>query len=420
MLALPLLQVSLPRHIPLAADPLRPLPPLVSGDATGCRRTKLWELSTNLHCSVIGTCLSTSELRQFFSKVGDPAAKTASEHRLHSSGVQAASRHDAIGKRLNKAIDRRHEAMIKRLAKAATTDDLRLFWVAALDAGEVAGAYWAVLTHPVTDRALIQDVFGEVHMLSHLVGTSNRLDLARLRKLERDLGDRDETIARQQARLHAGALERADLQRRIETCEAEKRSSGANDATPSKGSSDENLASAARWRLEAERHHADSLLASLREAERRACAAGERAAELEKREAMLTRELAILEESLCGDERGREIGRLDGRKLLYVGGRPRLAEQLRSFVTERGGVLLTHDGGVEHNAALLPGLVSQAHIAFIPIDCVSHAAAGQVKKLCRDLAKPFVPLRSASLSSFVAAVADQLTVATEALSKGSA
>jgi hypothetical protein len=51
-------------------------------------------------------------------------------------------------------------------------------------------------------------------------------------------------------------------------------------------------------------------------------------------------------------------------------------------------------------------------------DCVSHAAAGQVKKLSRDAAKPFVPLRSASLSSFVAAVADQLTGATEALIGG--
>ena len=60
------------------------------------------------------------------------------------------------------------------------------------------------------------------------------------------------------------------------------------------------------------------------------------------------------------------------------------------------------------------GLPGRAH------DCVSHAAAGQVKKLSRDAAKPFVPLRSASLSGFVVAVADQLTGATEALSGGSA
>lgn len=28
-------------------------------------RTKIWELSSNLHCSIIGTCLTGGELRQF-------------------------------------------------------------------------------------------------------------------------------------------------------------------------------------------------------------------------------------------------------------------------------------------------------------------------------------------------------------------
>jgi len=28
-------------------------------------RRKIWEFATNLHCSIIGTCLSTAELRIF-------------------------------------------------------------------------------------------------------------------------------------------------------------------------------------------------------------------------------------------------------------------------------------------------------------------------------------------------------------------
>ena len=67
-------------------------------------------------------------------------------------------------------------------------------------------------------------------------------------------------------------------------------------------------------------------------------------------------------------------------------------------------MLLSHDGGVEDSPTLLPGLVSQADVAFFPVDCVSHHAAGQVKRLCREAAKPFVPLRTSSLASFAAAV----------------
>jgi hypothetical protein len=70
-----------------------------------------------LHCSIIGTCLSAAELRQFFVKLGDASAKTASDHTLHSYGVNAAAKHDLIGELLNKALDHRHDAAIRRFPK---------------------------------------------------------------------------------------------------------------------------------------------------------------------------------------------------------------------------------------------------------------------------------------------------------------
>ncbi len=90
--------------------------------------------------------------------------------------------------------------------------------------------------------------------------------------------------------------------------------------------------------------------------------------------------------------------------MLYVGGRPKLVDQLRAFTERCGGTLLAHDGGVEDNIALLPGLISQAEAAFFPVVCVSHLAAEKVKKFCRLGDKPFIALRSASLASFVAAL----------------
>ena len=95
---------------------------------------------------------------------------------------------------------------------------------------------------------------------------------------------------------------------------------------------------------------------------------------------------------------------LQGRTLLYVGGRPKQVEQLRALTARFGGLLLSHDGGVEDSPTLLPGLVSQADVAFFPVDCVSHHAAGQVKRLCREAAEAVRAAAHASLASFAAAV----------------
>jgi len=43
---------------------------------------------------------------------------------------------------------------------------------------------------------------------------------------------------------------------------------------------------------------------------------------------------------------------------------------------------------------------------FFPVDCISHDAAAAVKRLCRQLEKPYQPLRTASLATLVSALAN--------------
>jgi len=70
-------------------------------------RRRLWDFDTHLHCSIIGTCLSTAELRQIFVKLGRKEATTASEHDLHASGVLIAGQRRVGAKLLHKVLDRR-------------------------------------------------------------------------------------------------------------------------------------------------------------------------------------------------------------------------------------------------------------------------------------------------------------------------
>jgi hypothetical protein len=385
-------------------------PPLVLADAKG-RRCRIWDIAPTLHCSIIGTCLSAAELRQFFVKLGDADARTASDHTLHSSGVRAAGKHDLVGKLLNKVLDNRHEAAIRRFAKASTPAQVKAIWLQAFEQGGIPGGYWALLTHPATDRPLVEEVFGQLHMLSHMVGSSNRIDITRLRTLERELGERDDKIARQEARLSEGSRERAELLRKVEGLEMEVRRHEIAARTTAELTTGTLTEAALLQRLDAEKAHSNNLASRVAELEDQVAKAQKFAATLNKQNDQLQREATALEAELKIDEAeqpGGDIERdLDGLTVLYVGGRPGLIDQLKAVAARRGGTLLSHDGGIEENLAALPGLVSRADAVFFPIDCISHSAVGQIKKYCRDGQKPFVPLRSASAASFIAAVSHQ-------------
>ena len=375
----------------------------------GNRRARIWEISPSLHCSIVGTCLSAAELRQFFVRVGDADAKTASDHALHGRGVLVAGRHDQLGKLLHKTLDNRHEASIKRFAKATTAAELNELWHEAFDQGGISGAYWSVLTHPEADRPLVEKVFGQVHMLSHMVGSSSRMDIARLRQLERDLADRDDKIARQQARLAESANVRLSLLRKIEALEADIRRWAATESVAPGIALNLSAAASVQLRLDSERAHAEKLASRAEELEEQVRRAQEEVSCLRAHNDRLQHEVTALEAMLGFDEtatRDPEAAARDltGVTLLYVGGRPGLIDQLKAITARQGGTLLSHDGGIEDNVGVLPGLLSRADAALFPVDCVSHAAAGLIKKLCRNACKPLVPLRSASVASFVAAI----------------
>lgn len=382
---------------PLAADP---------HEGSRNLRRKTWDISPTFHCSIVGTCLTTTELRQVLAKLDDADLRRASDHVLHSRGVRAAGQRDLAGKLLNKALDRRHDVMIKRFARLSDTGDIRQLWLECLERGEIAGAYWAVVSHPATDQSLLQEVFGEVHMLSHLVGSSNRLDIARLRTLQAELDAQAAKIQRQEERLGLAAADRDRMLQQIEALEAslvqaQARADAAGE--PRSRPDDGNGALQAETaRANTERRRATDAETQLRETEKRLQLAERRAADME-------RAMAVVEDMLAREtplEKPAASTEGQGIPILYVGGRRNLFERLRSLASRQGVTLLTHDGGIEDNNSLLPGLVSQARAALFPVDCVSHAAAGLVKRLCQEHEKPFVPLRSASLSSFLATVAD--------------
>src|SRR5262249_10866101 len=114
-----------------------------------------------------------------------------------------------------KALDRRHKLILNQGERAKDAAAVAAFWDDAAKRGDIPGAYWAVLTHPATTHELVKRVFGEVHMLSHLVGAANRADIRRLRQLEDDNAALTDRIERQQRQLRDGFTARDETIRRL-------------------------------------------------------------------------------------------------------------------------------------------------------------------------------------------------------------
>jgi hypothetical protein len=361
-----------------------------------------------LHC---GTCLSTGELRHILGKLN--VADIATDHELHSRGVVLAGRREGGAKFLQKALDRRHHAVITRYARAKDVSGLLALWEDSLRQGDIPGAYWAVLTHPATTKDVVKRVFGDVHMLSHLVGAANRADIRRLRELERDNAALAAKVERQQRALQEGFKARDATIRRLGEMLAQQASEGPGTMNAGSGGDDEpcadslirdlnhQLARASAHRERTDRR-LDELTAALKEKElvlqasRRECQSAQR-------------ELHLIDDHLAAVIQTNSVVPdtldLSGGAILYVGGRAHQVPELKGLVERVGGRFLHHDGGIEHGAGLLPGLVSRADRVLFPIDCVSHDAVTTIKKLCRQSGKSYLPLRTASMASLLSALA---------------
>lgn len=240
-------------------------------------------------------------------------------------------------------------------------------------------------------------------MLSHLVGRSNRLDLQRLRRLEAEIVARDARIEALETRVAEKTREAADLAQRLEAAVHAERVTRVGERAGPATCNDE--AESLARRLGDALGRAEGLEAALSaardaaevRAQAQAALAAALAAERDAAEQALT-ELAA--------PRSPSRPRIDALRVLYVGGRPSLRDALAEIARRLGGELLRHDGGVEDALSLLPGLVGRADLALMPVDCVSHAAMTSTRRLCEAGGVPFRPLRSASLSSFLAAISE--------------
>ncbi|MBI5460950.1 MAG: DUF2325 domain-containing protein [Gammaproteobacteria bacterium] len=376
---------------------------------------KVWEIEARFHCGVIGTCLRLEDLRTLCRRAGIVFQTAVSDYALHHAFVELADRACYATRLLQRRLDSRHRESLRHFATARDEATLIQYWEAAQASGEIAGAYWALMSHPLAGLTLCERVTGEVHMLSHLAGASRRAELQHIKQLQQrqrlleqwlheerqSAADRQAIIQALNQRLTKAANAEQELARaRTRIAQLEQ-----GDALRLARTCSEDLAAAlANARLAADRHAAEARHWTERcQAAEHSVArtASELAATVAERDSLeqLTQSLT----RQCAQDCTADCPRFDlcRRRILYVGGRPGLGPHLRQLVEQANGEFLHHDGGREEADSALAALLPGADAVLCPADCVSHSAMLRIKRSCKQQAKPFLILRSASLSAFV-------------------
>jgi hypothetical protein len=348
-----------------------------------------------------------------------------SDYELHHRFVHLCSSPGPVARVVQKALERKHDGAVAAMAESRDAAALERLWREAVAAGEPAGAYWALLTHPLADAVLRARVQGEVHMLSHLAGASRAAEarqITRLRQRREELGAELEKVRAAGARrAEADRARIEELQRQLqEAGEARVRLARMEERLRDFDPDGETDSLRRRVRdleseLAAAREETEQVRRTAQDWVRLAGDLQVQVSRLEAELAEVNREGEALEHALAAAVSGHSSpggGQscagpdldLCGRCVLYVGGRTNLAPHFRALVERNNGQFLHHDGGQECGTARLEATLARADVVLCPVDCVSHDAYHRARHFCRHRGTPLVLLRSSGLSAFTRAL----------------
>ncbi|ARV17745.1 hypothetical protein AEP_00786 [Curvibacter sp. AEP1-3] len=370
---------------------------------SGSRRKRLWDLESHCHCPLVGVCLPIDTLRRLVNKALGASA-LANDYEVHSGAVSEAARRCKLSELMQAELDSRYVREIRAYKSAKDSQALAELWVRSLKAGDVAGAFWAALTHPRCEAALRDAMCKDLHMFQHQAGAGVRLEIARFNALAdenallgRELGKIQERMTRVMTEKNA-ELEQTQallLQARADAIAKDTRLALMAEALESLRSSIQDLSDKERLQARLGRaldrqHELEMQNADLRRRVIQAERVPEEVAQGVPRYTQPVQEQRALANAPVP---------LFQKVVLCVGGRIGNVANYRQVVERVGGHFAHHDGGVEDNASLLDANLAAADLVICQTGCISHNAYWRVKDFCKRTGKQCVYVESASVSS---------------------
>jgi ribosomal protein S6 len=371
----------------------------------GSRRRRLWDLPHHCHCPVVGVCLPLHILRTQVNKALGGQAM-ADDYEIHVGAVAECGCKNKLSVALQKVLEQRYATAIMRFKSAKTAREVAQLWTKAIEDGDIAGAFWAALTHPRCDAILQEVVCRDMHMLQHQAGAVVRTDITKLKAVIAENAVLSRELGRVQERITKVLTEKSAEIEKLKT--AQMQSLGkiiSKDSQISFITAD--LASFkagvpeldARTRLQKKAEQLEQRLT-----EQQALISDLRQQLLMKAEVEAANAVANAHAHQANQRSQTKrvipiVVQLQQKSILCVGGRVGNVASYRDAVERVGGRFAHHDGGVEDNQHLLDASLAAADMVICQTGCISHNAYWRVKDFCKRTGKQCVFVENPSVSS---------------------
>ncbi len=317
--------------------------------------------------------------RKFGAKCSDP---TQIDAVIHSMLVRDCAEKNQISTHVNKILEKKFEGTIRTFQKNKTSSDILQLWRVFFDRGLIPGAYWASATMRELSKEDSNKIYSDVHMLSHLLGSSNQSLIQRLVEVESHIKALENKHGWQRQKLEATVSQLKDKLRRSEYSVSLLQRQLTKNKSNNKSAKKNDDCAKTKLRIIRQRcaHLEESIESTVAKLEIR----NRRLRENEQHIEYLEKSLSSVEQlivSMSDNSDSKIIQGVSGKSFLYVGGMPHTAGNIQKMIAKMGGTLLYHNGGNgKSEMSSLAALVANADAVFVPMDNVSHHSALEAKK----------------------------------------
>ena len=372
------------------------------------KQKKLWEIDSNMMCSVIGTCLSMEEARRIGRRFGAKCDdETQIDSVIHAMLVRDCQEQNIISAQVNKFLNKKYSGLVRVFQNLKTSEAVIENWQRLLSEGLIPGGYWAAITQNILTIKDKTRIFSDVHMLSHLIGSSNQSLIKRLVEYENSIKRLEARHGKSQRKLQQ-KIEEQEKTIGILKDKAKTLNLATKNSPASYGQTESKPCHESKLRILRQRHK--RLYEEKQEIQDTADVRLRRIYDAERKIKILENHLQSLELAIQyagGTNHKNEHFHLNDISILYVGGLESSTKAMEILVQNLGGKLVDHKGGSSKKALSdLPRLVSNADAVIVPMDHVSHASALEAKRACKLLQTPCLPIKSSGLGALATALSE--------------
>lgn len=378
----------------------------------------IWEVEVHFKCPVVGTMLSVEKHKDILKKCGYDVKRLKPYEYHHQIMAKLVDKNNVSVKVDNYIRNQARREMIQ--IADLSEDKIRELWELHSGKGNVGPMMYAIIAKENASVDLLQEVYGQVHMMAHANMTEifhvrQKLVLAdeHLTRVEKKLVEKHETIKAQLEtrksdlkKLSLGLAENQHLATKL--LELEARVSPENEKDNPTHWLQEKIAD-----LE---HHLEKAQSKLRLQERE-----KRTLEIDLFSArnetqLIKEEIASLvatfrpcappECPIQNDSIQEPCPRykLCVKRVFMIGGITKMKSFYKEIVEKAGGEFDYHDGYMKNARTNLEAMVKRCDLVLCPVSCNSHNACLKVKKLCNRYNKELKILSSPSLSAVTQAL----------------